>query len=106
VAPRSGFSSRPSLLSKNLRRLRHRANLTPGQLAERLGVTCHAIQAWETGQRALRKGWDFRLAEALGCSVTDLREAGSAARIRRWRRAWVNLTAAAAKTPSPLRNKD
>jgi transcriptional regulator with XRE-family HTH domain len=92
VAPRSGFSSRPGLLSKNLRRLRHRANLTPGQLAERLGVTCHAIQAWETGQRAVRKGWDFKLAEALGCSVADLRQGESVARRKRWRRALVNLS--------------
>jgi transcriptional regulator with XRE-family HTH domain len=82
-----------------MRDMRLRAGLTPGQLAERLGVTCHAIQAWETGQRAVRKGWDFRLAEALGCSITDLRQTGSAARIRRWQRAWVNLTVPA-KTAS------
>jgi DNA-binding XRE family transcriptional regulator len=83
----------------NLRQLRQRAGLTPGQLAERLGVTCHAIQAWERGQRAVRKGWDFKLAEALGCSVGDLRQAESVARTRRWRRAWVSLTDAP-KSPS------
>jgi transcriptional regulator with XRE-family HTH domain len=36
--------------------MRLRAGLTLGQLAERLGVTCHAIQAWERGERAVRKG--------------------------------------------------
>lgn len=38
-------------LARNLRRLRLRAGLTPGQLAERLGVTHHTIQAWERGER-------------------------------------------------------
>jgi transcriptional regulator with XRE-family HTH domain len=32
------------LQSKTLRHLRQRAGLTQKQLAERLGVTCHAIQ--------------------------------------------------------------
>ena len=68
MAPRSGFPSRPSLQSKTLRQ---RAGLTQGQLAEWLGVTCHAIQTLEKGQRAVRKGWDFKLAEALGFSVSD-----------------------------------
>jgi hypothetical protein len=45
MAPRSGFPPRPSLQSKTLRHLRQRAGLTQGQLAEPLGVTCHAIQA-------------------------------------------------------------
>ena len=83
MAPRSGFRSRPSLQSKTLRHLRQRAGLTQGQLAERLGVTCHAIQALEKCQRAVRKGWDFKLAEALGCSVSDLREAESVARSKK-----------------------
>ena len=59
---------------KNLRPLRQRAGLTEQALADRLGVTCHAIQAWEKGQRAVGKGWDFKLAEALGCEVNDLHE--------------------------------
>jgi transcriptional regulator with XRE-family HTH domain len=77
---------------KDLRQLRLRAGLTEQALADRLGVTCHAIQAWERGQRAIRAGWDLKLAEALGCSVTDLLQAGSAARSERWRRAWGSLT--------------
>jgi transcriptional regulator with XRE-family HTH domain len=85
---------RPRALGSRLalRDMRLRAGLTPGQLAERLGVTCHAIQAFEKGQRVVRKGWDFKLAEALGCSITDLRRAESAARSRRWRQAWAKLT--------------
>src|SRR5207244_1230092 len=82
---------------KSLRQLRLRAGLTEQTLADRLGVTCHAIQAWERGQRAIRAGWDLKLAEALGCTVTDLIQAGSAARSERWRRALINL----AQTPRP-----
>jgi len=85
-----------------MRDMRLRAGLTPGQLAERLGViTCHAIQAWERGERAVRKGWDFKLAEALGCSVSDLHQAESVARSRRWQRAWVNLADASKTTGAP-----
>jgi transcriptional regulator with XRE-family HTH domain len=76
----------------NLRQLRQRAGLTPGQLAERLGVTHHAIQALEKGHRAVPKGFDFKLAEALGCSVAELYRTERIARSRRWMRAWVNLT--------------
>jgi DNA-binding XRE family transcriptional regulator len=92
-------NDRPRALGSRLalRDMRLRAGLTPGQLAERLGVTCHAIQAWERGERAVRKGWHFKLAEALGCSVSDLRQGESVARSRRWQRAWVNL-ADASKT--------
>ena len=57
------FRSRPAL-----RDMRLRAGLTEQALAARLGVTYHTIQAWERGQRAVRKGWDFKLAEALGCN--------------------------------------
>jgi hypothetical protein len=39
----------------------------------------------------VRKGWDFKLAEALGFSVSDLREAESVARSKKWRQAWINL---------------
>jgi transcriptional regulator with XRE-family HTH domain len=74
----------PSPWQKNLRHLRQRAGLTEQALAGRLGVTSHAIQAWERGQRAVRKGWDFKLAEALGCSLADLRQGESVASSRRW----------------------
>jgi hypothetical protein len=77
------------LQSKTLRHLRQRAGLTQGQLAERLGVTCHAIQALGPARRA--QGGDFKLAEALGFSVRDLREAESVARSKKWRQAWINL---------------
>jgi transcriptional regulator with XRE-family HTH domain len=89
-----------------LRKLRLRAGLTPGQLAERLGVTCHAIQAWERGERGVRKGWDFKLAEALGCAVSDLRQGESVARSRRWQRAWVNLAASKTDGARPWDDED
>jgi len=58
-----------------------RAGLTEQALASQLGVTCHAIEAWEKGgQRPMRGEWLFKLAEALGCSVLDLRPAESGAR--------------------------
>ena len=59
---------------KNLRPLRQRAGLTEQALAARLGVTCYAIQAWEKGQRAVRKEWVSKLAAALDCDAAELRE--------------------------------
>jgi transcriptional regulator with XRE-family HTH domain len=59
---------------KNLRQLRQRAGLTEQALAARLGVTCHTIQAWEKGQRAVREEWVSKLAAALDCEVAELRE--------------------------------
>jgi DNA-binding XRE family transcriptional regulator len=76
---------------RSLRALRERAGLAPGKLAERLGVSPHTIQAWEKGERPVRKVWRFRLAEALGCSVADVRQAEDVARNKRWRGALVNL---------------
>lgn len=58
---------------KNLRFLRQRAGLSEQALADRLGVTCHAIQAWEKGQRAVRKEWVSKLAAALDCDAAELR---------------------------------
>jgi transcriptional regulator with XRE-family HTH domain len=59
---------------KNLRQLRLRAGLTEQALANRLGVTYHAIQAWEKGQRAVRKEWISKLAAALDCDAAELRK--------------------------------
>jgi transcriptional regulator with XRE-family HTH domain len=64
----------PSRWQTKLRLRRQRAGLTEQALADRLGVTCHAIQAWEKGQRAVRKEWVSRLAAALDCEVNELRE--------------------------------
>jgi DNA-binding XRE family transcriptional regulator len=66
-----------------LRALRERAGLTPGKLAERLGVTPHTIQSWKKGERQVRKVWRFKLADALGCSVADVRQAKDVARSKR-----------------------
>ena len=59
---------------KNLRQLRLRAGLTEQALANHLGVTYHAIQAWEKGQRAVRKEWISKLAAALDCDAAELRK--------------------------------
>jgi transcriptional regulator with XRE-family HTH domain len=48
--------------------------LTEQALANRLGVTYHAIQAWEKGQRAVRKEWISKLAAALDCDAAELRK--------------------------------
>jgi DNA-binding XRE family transcriptional regulator len=68
---------------RSLRALCERAGLTPGKLAERLGVTPHTIQSWEKGERPVRKVWRFKLADALGCSVADVRQAEEVARSKR-----------------------
>jgi transcriptional regulator with XRE-family HTH domain len=59
---------------RNLRQLRQRAGLTEQALADRLGVTFHAVQAWEKGQRAVRKEWVSKLAAALDCDAAELRK--------------------------------
>jgi transcriptional regulator with XRE-family HTH domain len=102
-APASGTrtkSNREIRPYRSLRALRARRGLTPGQLAERLGVTHHTIRAWEKGERAVRKDWRFKLANALGCSVLDLRKGEGIARSKRWRRALANLSDAAPARPS------
>jgi transcriptional regulator with XRE-family HTH domain len=85
---------------RSLLALRERRGLTPGQIAERLGVTHHTIRAWEKGERAVRKDWRFKLANALGCSVRDLRKGEGVARSKRWRRALANLSDAPPARPS------
>jgi DNA-binding transcriptional regulator YiaG len=40
-----------------LRDVRLRVGLTEQALAARLGVTYHAIEAWEKGERPVRKAW-------------------------------------------------
>ena len=96
---RSGFRSRPSCESKNLRQLRQRAGLTEEALAARLGITYHAIRAWEKGHRPVHGGWLFKLAEALGCSVAELRPAESIARPTKQRQAWAKSPNAPSSPP-------
>jgi transcriptional regulator with XRE-family HTH domain len=90
---------------RSLRALRERRGLTPGQLAERLGVSLHTIRSWEKGERAVRKDWRFKLADALSCSVTDLGKGEAVVRGKRWRRALVNLSGALSNA-SPARSRD
>jgi DNA-binding XRE family transcriptional regulator len=77
--------------TRSLRALRERRGLTQGQLAERLGVTHLTIRSWEKGERPMREQWRQKVAEALSCSVADVRQAEGVARGKRWRRALVNL---------------
>ena len=86
-----------------LRDMRLRAGLTEQALAARLGVTYHTIETWETEKgRPVRQKWLFKLAEALGCSVAELRPAESVARPKRQRRAWVKLPNAPSSSSTPL----
>src|SRR5205823_5115539 len=69
---------RPRALGSRLamRDMRLRAGLTEQALAARLGVTHHTIETWEMEKgRPVRQKWLFKLAEALGCSVAELRQA-------------------------------
>jgi hypothetical protein len=52
------------------------------------------------------RGWDFKLAEALGCSVADLRQAESFARTKRWRRALDKLRNTPSSAPPDARQLD
>jgi transcriptional regulator with XRE-family HTH domain len=90
---------------RSLRALRERAGLTPGRLAERLGVTHLTIQSWEKGERPVRKGWRFKLADALGCSVADVRQPEDVARGKRWRQALVKLSDAPLDQPRSMINR-
>jgi transcriptional regulator with XRE-family HTH domain len=85
-----------------LRSMRLRAGLTAQALADRLGVTHHTIETWESEKgRPVRQKWLFKLAEALGCSVAELRPAERVARRKRQRRAWVRLPNAPS-SPTPI----
>lgn len=48
------------------------AGLTQSQLAERVGVAPQQIGAWERGERKPKFDALMRIAQALGCSITDL----------------------------------
>jgi hypothetical protein len=91
MAPRSGFQFRPSLAVENS---------APSAPARRPDARAARRAAWRHLSRdpGVRKrparraqGGDFKLAEALGFSVRDLREAESVARSKKWRQAWINL---------------
>ncbi len=62
------------LFGARLRELRTAADLSQRELAKRCGTSAAAISNFEAGNNAPTLGTLVRLAEALGCNVTQLVE--------------------------------
>ena len=60
------------LFGARLRELRTAADLSQRELAKRCGTSAAAISNFEAGNNAPTLGTLVRLAEALGCNVTEL----------------------------------
>lgn len=56
----------------NIRKLREAANLTQNEIAEKIGVDRTAVVKWETGVAFPTSAKLPKLAEVLGCSISDL----------------------------------
>lgn len=65
----------PKDFATKLVSLRGERNLTQQQLADAIGITPSQISRYESGQAKPRRTVLFKLAEALGVSVDDLKEA-------------------------------
>lgn len=66
-------SAQPRYLDgKALRRKRVAAGLEQAALAEMCGVKQHQVSGWETEYNGCRLAMLHKLAEVLGCPVTDL----------------------------------
>ena len=61
--------------------LRTRANLTQGQLAEKLGVDRSTVAYWDANAAYPRAELLPRIADALGCSIDALFGRDSAAQV-------------------------
>lgn len=59
---------------KGLRHWRLKRGFTQEKLAQRVGVTLRAYQAWESGESEPRLGHAIKLARILTCTVEDLWE--------------------------------
>lgn len=59
-------------VSANIRRLRVSANLTQGQLAEKLDVARSTVTQWENGWSSPRMGMIQKLASFFGVSTADI----------------------------------
>jgi phage repressor protein C with HTH and peptisase S24 domain len=60
-------------VGENIRRLRKRADLSQGDLAERIGVSQSVLSSWETDRYDLPETASLmKLAKALDCSIDDL----------------------------------
>jgi transcriptional regulator with XRE-family HTH domain len=62
------------LFGARLRELRAAADLSQRELAKRCGTSAAAISNFEAGNNSPTLGTLVRLAEALGCNVTELVE--------------------------------
>ena len=62
------------MFGARLQELRATAGFSQRELAARMGTSCAAISNLENGNTAPTLGTLVRLAEALGCNVTDLVE--------------------------------
>jgi transcriptional regulator with XRE-family HTH domain len=62
------------LFGARLRQLRAAADLSQRELAKRCGTSAEASSNFEAGNNAPTLGTLVRLAEALGCNVTELVE--------------------------------
>lgn len=69
TAARSDYAR---IFGDHLRELRAAAGLTQRQLAARVGTSSAAISNIEAGNNAPTLGTLVRLADALGCNVSDL----------------------------------
>lgn len=56
----------------DIRKLREKANLTQGALAEKVGVDRTAVVKWESGAAYPSSAKLPKIAEILGCTVSDL----------------------------------
>ena len=59
-------------ISANIRERREAAGLTRQQLADLIDVSRAAVGHWETGHAMPRMGHIEQMANAFGCSITDL----------------------------------
>jgi transcriptional regulator with XRE-family HTH domain len=71
--PKSKRESSPAeLFGRNLREERLKAGLTQVQLAELTGIPQSRLSALESGRRDVMVSTAFKLARAIGCSLSDL----------------------------------
>lgn len=68
---------------KNIRYLRTAAGLTQVKFAQEMGVTQSTVSQWESGRVLPDTAKLQKLAEVLGCSVSDLFENMETAQIKK-----------------------
>lgn len=59
-------------VSSNIKRLRERANMTQGELADRLGVARSTVTQWENGWSSPRMGMVQKLAGVFRVSTSEI----------------------------------